>query len=99
MRAILIIIASGVVVSSALTGLATAQASRPAPKSAEARLQAIEDKAAIHAVMMSYGCAWCARSFAGSADLSARDGESAAGASSAKGPSAIRELLEGLLQK
>src|SRR3954464_15137174 len=85
-----------VVVSS---GVAGAQASRPAPKSAEARLQAIEDKEAIHAGMMNYGRTLDARDFAGFAELFARDAEYVAGPSSAKGPAAIRELLEGLLKK
>ena len=81
------------------SGLAAGQAPRPAPKSAEARLQAIEDKEAIHAVMMNYGRTLDARDFAGFAELFARDGEYVAGASTAKGPAAIRELLEGLLKK
>jgi len=88
-----------VVMVSVFPGLAAGQASRPAPKSAEARLQAIEDKDAIHAVMMNYGRTLDARDFAGFAELFARDGEYVAGASSAKGPAAIRELLEGLLKK
>ena len=82
------------------TALSAGQASRPpAQKSAEARLQAIEDKEAIHAVMMNYGRTLDARDFAGFAELFARDGEYVAGGSTAKGPAAIRELLEGLLKK
>jgi len=85
-----------VVVSS---GIAAGQTSRPASKSAEARLQAIEDKEAIHEVMMNYGRTLDARDFAGFAELFARDAEYVAGPSAAKGPAAIRELLEGLLKK
>jgi uncharacterized protein (TIGR02246 family) len=86
-------------VAGALTGAAAGQPARPAAKSVEARLQAVEDRDAIHAVMMSYGRTLDARDFAGFAELFARDGEYVAGASSAKGPAAIRELLEGLLKK
>ena len=49
--------------------------------------------------MMNYGRTLDARDFAGFAELFARDGEYVAGASTAKGPAAIRELLEGLLKK
>ena len=94
MRTFLAVVVT-VVVSS---GIAAAQTSRPAPKSAEARLQAIEDKDAIHAVMMNYGRTLDARDFAGFAELFARDAEYVAGASSAKGPGghpgASRRLAE-----
>jgi uncharacterized protein (TIGR02246 family) len=86
-------------VAGVFTGVAAAQASKPAAKSVNARLQAIEDRDAIHAVMMNYGRTLDARDFAGFAELFARDGEYVAGGSSAKGPAAIRELLEGLLKK
>jgi uncharacterized protein (TIGR02246 family) len=100
MRANLIaIIASTFIAAGPAAASAAGQAPRPAAKSVDARLQTIEDKEAIHAVMMNYGRTLDARDFAGFAELFARDGEYVAGANSAKGPAAIRELLEGLLKK
>jgi uncharacterized protein (TIGR02246 family) len=81
-----------------LTMALAAQAQRSPAKSVEARLQALEDREAIHAVMMNYGRTLDARDFAGFADLFARDSEYVAGNRSAKGPAAIRELLESLLK-
>jgi uncharacterized protein (TIGR02246 family) len=65
-----------------------------------ARLQALEDKEAIHALLTNYGRTLDARDFAGFEQLFARDSEfvSGAGGAPAKGPAAIRALLEGLLK-
>jgi hypothetical protein len=64
-----------------------------------ARLQKLEDKEAIHALLMNYGRTLDARDFAGFEQLFARDSEFASGGGGdAKGPAAIRALLEGLLK-
>jgi uncharacterized protein (TIGR02246 family) len=100
MRAIVTaFVTSATLVAGSLTGVAAGQTHRPAAKSVEARLQVIEDRDAIHAVMMNYGRTLDARDFAGFAELFAHDGEYVAGGSAAKGPAAIRELLEGMLKK
>jgi uncharacterized protein (TIGR02246 family) len=91
-------VASAAAVSLGLTMALAAQTSRNPAKSVEARLRALEDKEAIHAVMMNYGRTLDARDFAGFAELFARDGEYVAGNRAAKGPAAIRELLESLLK-
>jgi uncharacterized protein (TIGR02246 family) len=96
-------IAVAVITSAALsTGLftrgAVAQAARPKATSVEARLQELEDKAAIHALLMNYGRTLDARDFAGFEQLFARDSEYVTGANAAKGPAAIRALLESLLK-
>jgi hypothetical protein len=71
----------------------------PALPPLEARLQALEDKEAIHALLMNYGRTLDARDFACFEQLFARDGEYVAGSrASAKGPAAIRALLESLLK-
>jgi uncharacterized protein (TIGR02246 family) len=99
MRAITVAFITSAALATGLnTGVAAGQSARPAAKSIEARLQAVEDKDAIHALLMNYGRTLDARDFAGFAQLFARDGEYVAGNRSAKGPAAIRELLEGLLK-
>jgi hypothetical protein len=59
-----------------------------------ARLQKLEDKEAIHALLTTYGRTLDARDFAGFEQLFARDSEFVSGgaAQSAKGPAAIRLL-------
>jgi uncharacterized protein (TIGR02246 family) len=80
-----------------LTGSAASQ--RPSAKSVEARLQSLEDREAIHALLMNYGRTLDARDFAGFERLFAQDSEYVAGArASARGPAAIRALLESLLK-
>ena len=99
MRSITVaLITSAALATGLFTGVASGQAARPAAKSIEVRLQALEDKDAIHGLLMNYGRTLDARDFAGFAQLFARDGEYVAGNRSAKGPAAIRELLEGLLK-
>jgi uncharacterized protein (TIGR02246 family) len=73
-------------------------AARPMP-SVEARLRVLEDKEAIHAVMMTYGRTLDGRDFAGFERLWAKDAEFIGGVGGrATGPAAIRALLEGLLK-
>jgi uncharacterized protein (TIGR02246 family) len=74
-------------------------AQKPAAKGVEARLRALEDKEAIHALLTTYGRTLDARDFAGFEQLFARDAEFVSGpTATAKGPAAIRALLEGLLK-
>lgn len=83
----------------ALTAVAAGQKSGPA-NAVERRLQLLEDKEAIHALMMNYGRTLDSRDFAGFAQLFARDAEFVSGPGGpAKGPEAIRALLEGLLKQ
>jgi uncharacterized protein (TIGR02246 family) len=100
MRAIVIaFVVSAALMTVSLTGSAASQAARPSAKSVEARLQSVEDREAIHALLMNYGRTLDARDFAGFERLFARDSEYVAGArASAKGPAAIRALLESLLK-
>src|SRR4029453_6744579 len=75
------------------------QKPQTATRTVEARLQALEDKEAIHALLTTYGRTLDARDFAGFEQLFARDAEFVAGTGgTAKGPAAIRALLEGLLK-
>jgi len=77
-------------------------AQRPQLKegSVEARLQVVEDKQEIHALLMEYGRTLDARDFAGFERLFAKDAEyGSARGEPAKGPANIRELLEGQLKK
>jgi hypothetical protein len=78
---------SAALAASLLTARVAGQAAQPAARSVEARLQVLEDKNAIHALLMNYG-----------RTLDARDGEYVAGTRSARGPAAIRALLESLLK-
>src|SRR5207248_2942837 len=72
----------------------------PKPGSVEARLQAIEDRQDIHALLMNYGRTLDARDFAGFEQLFARDAEYGSARSPlVKGPAAIRTYLEGQLKK
>jgi uncharacterized protein (TIGR02246 family) len=89
---------SAALAASLLTARVAGQAAQPAARSVEARLQVLEDKNAIHALLMNYGRTLDARDFAGFAELFARDGEYVAGTRSARGPAAIRALLESLLK-
>lgn len=93
-------IAASITCAALTAGLFTvAAAGQPrAGKSIDARLQALEDKDAIHALLMNYGRTLDARDFAGFELLFARDSEYIAGGRSAKGPAAIRALLESLLK-
>ena len=77
-----------------------AQAGRPAADALAARVQTLEDREAIRALLVAYASALDNRDFAGFEQLWARDSEFlGGGTNSAKGPAAIRDLLRGLLTK
>lgn len=87
-------------VSLTTSTLAAGQAAKPTVDSIAARLQAVEDKEAIHALLTNYGRALDSRDFAGFEQLFARDAEFVSGPGGpARGPAAIRALLEGLLKQ
>jgi hypothetical protein len=70
------------------------------PAALAARLRVLEDRDAIRALLVSYASTLDNRDFAGFEQLWAKDAEFVGGgANSAKGPAAIRDLLQGLLQK
>jgi len=72
----------------------------PAPAALAARVQTLEDRDAIRALLVSYATTLDNRDFAGFEQLWARDAEFLGGTgNSAKGPTAIRDLLRGLLTK
>lgn len=71
-----------------------------APRDVAARVQTLEDREAIRALLVAYASTLDNRDFAGFETLWAKDAEFiGGGANSAKGPAAIRELLQGLLAK
>jgi uncharacterized protein (TIGR02246 family) len=84
-------------ITSSLTGVAGQTAKPPDPLSA--RVQVLEDREAIRALLVSYARTLDERDFAGFEQLWARDAEFIGGANDrAKGPAAIRDLLQGLLK-
>jgi len=85
-------------IASSLTGIA-AQAPKPLADVLAARVQVLEDRDAIRALLVSYASTMERRDFAGFEQLWARDAEFIGGANdTAKGPAAIRDLLQGLLK-
>jgi uncharacterized protein (TIGR02246 family) len=69
------------------------------PGALAARLQVLEDREAIRALLVSYARTLDERDFAGFEQLWAKDAEFIGGASdAAKGPAAIANLLQGLLK-
>jgi hypothetical protein len=98
MRAVAIAITCcAVYTTSSFVGLAGQTQS--GAQSVESRLRALEDKEAIHALMMTYGRTLDARDFAGFEQIWARDSEFVGGPGGvAKGPAATRALLESLLK-
>jgi len=75
------------------------QTAKPSPDALAARVQVLEDREAIRALLVSYARTLDERDFAGFEQLWARDAEFIGGASdSAKGPAAIANLLQGLLK-
>ncbi len=97
----LFLTAGAILVTVAVSTLPLA-AQRPQPKdgSLEARLQLLEDKQEIHALLMDYGRTLDARDFAGFERLFARDAEyGSARSEPVKGPANIRAYLEGQLKK
>ena len=86
-------------VASALAGVAAAQTAKPSSDAIAARLQVLEDREAIRALLVSYARTLDERDFAGFEQLWAEDAEFVGGVNnSAKGPAAIRDLLQGLLK-
>ena len=76
------------------------QAGRPAPDSLTVRVQTLEDREAIRALLVAYASTLDNRDFAGFEQLWAKDAEFlGGGGNNAKGPAAIRDLLRGLLTK
>jgi hypothetical protein len=76
------------------------QAGRPAADALAARVQTLEDREAIRALLVAYASTLDNRDFTGFEQLWARDSEFlGGGANTAKGPAAIRDLLRGLLTK
>ena len=87
------------VVASSLVGVA-GQAAKPSSDPLAARVQVLEDRDAIRALLVSYASTLDGRDFAAFEQLWARDAEFfGGGTNSAKGPSAIRDLLQGLLKQ
>jgi hypothetical protein len=90
-------------VSAALAGAPAAVAAAPqrseARPSADARLKELEDRQAIHELLMNYGRTLDARDFAGFERLFARDAEYGGARALTKGPAAIRASLEAALAK
>lgn len=85
-------------VASSLTAVA-GQTAKPSQDALAARVQVLEDREAIRALLVSYARTLDERDFAGFEQLWARDAEFFGGASDrAKGPAAIRDLLKGLLK-
>jgi uncharacterized protein (TIGR02246 family) len=86
--------------SAAPGGTAAAQQRANAKPSVEARLKELEDRQAIHELLMNYGRTLDARDFAGFERLFARDAEyGGARGPLTKGPAAIRASLEAALKK
>jgi uncharacterized protein (TIGR02246 family) len=85
-------------IAGSLTGVA-GQTPKPSPDPLAARVQTLEDREAIRALLVSYARTLDERDFAGFEQLWARDAEFVGGASdTAKGPAAIRDLLQSLLK-
>jgi uncharacterized protein (TIGR02246 family) len=77
----------------------SAQGARPVSDALAARVQTLEDRDAIRSLLVSYATTLDNRDFAGFEQLWAKDAEFSGGAgNSAKGPAAIRELLQTLLK-
>src|SRR5688572_4141800 len=91
------VLMSAAIVSS-LTA-AAGQTAKPSPGLLAARVQVLEDRDAIRALLVSYARTLDERDFAGFEQLWAKDAEFFGGAkNTAKGPAAIRDLLQGLLK-
>jgi ketosteroid isomerase-like protein len=75
------------------------KAAKPSADALAARVQVLEDRELIRALLVTYARTLDERDFAGFERLWARDAEFLGGAKdSAKGPAAIRDLLQGLLK-
>jgi hypothetical protein len=88
----------GVITAGSFAAL-RAQQKQAATHTAEARLKDLEDRVAIHELLMNYGRTLDSRDFAGFERLFARDAEYGGGRGGmAKGPAAIRARLEAALK-
>ena len=96
---VLVVLAVFTSVVLALSASTTMSAQGP-PGALAARVQALEDRDEIRALLVSYASTLDTRDFAGFEQLWAKDAEFIGGAgNNAKGPKAIRDLLQGLLAK
>src|SRR5687768_10812540 len=88
----------GAAIAASVAGV-DGQAAKPSPDALAARVQVLEDREAIRGLLVSYASTLDGRDFAGFEQLWARDAEFVGGGNNAaKGPAAIRALLEGLLK-
>jgi hypothetical protein len=94
---ILALATCGVIAAGSFAGV-TAQQQRAAAQTADARLKELEDRQAIHELLINYGRTLDARDFAGFERLFARDAEYGGGRGMTKGPAAIRASLEAALK-
>jgi hypothetical protein len=94
-----VIVAAVAALHAAAVGTAAAQQRAAATPSVEARLKELEDRQAIHELLMNYGRTLDARDFAGFERLFARDAEYGGARALTKGPAAIRASLEAALKK
>lgn len=82
------------------SGVEVAGQAGPASDSLAVRIQRLEDREAIRALLVAYASTLDNRDFAGFEQLWAKDSEFLGGGSNtARGPAAIRDLLRGLLTK
>ena len=85
-------------IASSITAVA-AQSAKPSPDTLAAKVQVLEDRDAIRALLVSYARTLDERDWAGFEQLWAKDAEFIGGANNtATGPAAIRDLLRGLLK-
>lgn len=87
----------GAAIAASVAGVA-GQAAKPSPDALAARVQVLEDREAIRALLVSYASTLDGRDFAAFEQLWAKDAEFIGGSSAAKGPAAIRDLLQSLLK-
>jgi uncharacterized protein (TIGR02246 family) len=96
------VIASSITAVAGQSTFAQATADKTAKPSSDAlavKVQALEDREAIRALLVTYARTLDERDFAGFEQLWAKDAEFIGGAdNTAKGPTAIRDLLQGLLK-
>ena len=92
-------IALGCVCTVMVAGAVVDSAGQAQANALAARVQVLEDRDAIRALLVSYASTLDNRDFAGFEQLWSKDAEFVGGGNSVKGPAAIRQLLQGLLQK
>jgi hypothetical protein len=90
---------SGVASQSTFAQATADKTAKVSPEALAAKVQVLEDREAIRALFVSYARTLDERDFVGFEQLWARDAEFIGGANdTAKGPAAIRDLLQGLLK-